>query len=177
MNKTNLIAIVVLIGIILLGTGIYFAYQNRLARLEETGLEPASLPTPVTTFPVASQSPSPRIGASVNSQPASGISDSQVKKIGITILEPRDNSLISTPVIVRGYANVFEGLVQLRLKDANGNVLGTNTAMGCMGEEACPFEVPLIFSKSQTASGTLESFTYSPKDGSVENLITVPITF
>lgn len=100
-----------------------------------------------------------------------------IKKIGITILEPNDNSLATSPMIIRGYANVFEGRVELKLKDANGNTLGLNTAMGCMGEEACPFEVPLIFTKPESKSGTLEAFSNSPRDGSVENLTTVPVSF
>ncbi|MBI4037578.1 hypothetical protein HY382_00860 [Candidatus Curtissbacteria bacterium] len=176
MNRTNIIAIVVLIALILIGTGSYLVWQNQ-KRLEEVNIEPASLPTPTTNFPASTPSASAQNGTSINRQPDAGTGNKVIKKLGITIIEPQEGSFASSPLIIRGYANVFGGLVQLKLKDTSGETLGTTTAMGCTGEEACPFEVPLIFSKSQTASGTLETFSNSAKDGSVENLVTVPVTF
>lgn len=178
MNRSLIAAVTILIIIALAGLGIYYYYQQR--QLSDLNLS-SNLPNPVSTFkipsPTPSPSPLPNAASQVTRQPDSGISDTIIKKMGITIIEPEEYSLASSPIVVRGYANVFEGQVTIKLKDAQGNILATTQAKGCMGEEACPFETLLMFTNPQSNTGTLQAFSTSAKDGSVENLQEIAITF
>lgn len=178
MNRTLIIGTVTLILIILGSLTIYYYYQQR--QLNDLDLS-SNLPNPTSTFKIPSPTPSPssitKTTSQVTRQPDSGASNTLIKKVGITIIEPQEYSFASSPIVVRGYANVFEGQVTIKLVDAQGDVLATTQAKGCMGEEACLFEALLMFTKPQSNAGTLQTFSTSAKDGSVENLQEVAITF
>lgn len=96
----------------------------------------------------------------------------------IVVRQPQAYDLVNNPVQVAGVGTGFEGTFAARIRDANGNVLVQRTitagGMGIWGN----FQVTLSFSGiPPTAQGTLEVFDVSPKDGSDQNTITVPITF
>lgn len=100
----------------------------------------------------------------------------EIKEAGIQLTDKKlDN--ITSPVTVKGKANVFEGHVNLRVKDANDKVLGKSFATACMGETACPFEGKVSFSKPTTPTGTIEAYTTSPMDGKEADLVSIPVTF
>jgi hypothetical protein len=71
-------------------------------------------------------------------------------------------SAITSPVLVSGKANVFEGNIQIRVTDGHGKVLGTATATACMDVDACPFEASVNYSESSTPNGSIEVFSPSP---------------
>lgn len=111
------------------------------------------------------------------SQLAAGLADEDtviIKKMGVTLVSPSEDTEITDSVLVQGYANVFEGTVNLRLKDANGQILTSGLAMGCMGFYPCYFEKELKFSQPETdTEASLEAYTISAKDGSEQDLISV----
>lgn len=95
----------------------------------------------------------------------------------IVVGSPKPGQEISGPVAVEGFANVFEATVNIKILDEKGNVL-TETfttatcGTGCWGDfsEAVPFEV------DERQEGRVEVFTYSAEDGSVEDLVSIPVT-
>lgn len=92
----------------------------------------------------------------LKSQPETGIGD--VKNVGIALILPLSDNIISSPVKVSGFANVYNGLVKIRVKDVSGNVLGENSAIACMGADACPFETTVTFVQPLTSVGTIEAW-------------------
>jgi len=99
-----------------------------------------------------------------------------VKKMGITLASPMENAVITDAVNVRGYANTFEGNVQLRLKDSTGVVLASGFTTACMGDWPCYFEKELKFNQPEAdTDAVLEVYTTSAKDGSEQDLISVKV--
>lgn len=155
----------VIVAAALITFGVYNRFTKRVSQEE-----PAPLPTPESGFPTVEISPPPV-------QPESGSNAKTVNNLGIVVTEPSKNSIISSPVKVSGFANVFEGLVVIRVKDANGSVLGKETATTCMDVDACPFEASINFLKPGTELGTVEVLSPSPVDGSFEYLQEISVKF
>lgn len=109
----------------------------------------------------------------LKSQPETGIGD--IKNVGISLNSPLSETTISSPVKVSGFANVYDGLVKVMVKDANGKVLGENSATACMGTDACPFETNVTFTQPLTSVGTIEAWGLDQNQQSIAQ--TIPITF
>ncbi|MHB1420286.1 MAG: Gmad2 immunoglobulin-like domain-containing protein [Bacillota bacterium] len=93
----------------------------------------------------------------------------------IRVTQPKLNDLVTSPLQVKGTAAVFEGTVNIQLSDQKGKVLGETTALaqGIGG----PFTATLNYvSPTVPTKGFLEVFSISPKDGRVENLVSIPVT-
>jgi hypothetical protein len=131
----------------------------------------ASAPPPPS--PVAT--PSPVVTPLVTFSPAPA--NSPTKLPPITVALPVEGDEVSSPAVVSGTANVFEATVSLRILDATGEVLvrGFTTATcgtGCRGE----YEATLEFEVSEVQDGTVEVWWDSPKDGSRQDVVSVPVT-
>lgn len=95
----------------------------------------------------------------------------------IVVESPAIGASVSSPVTVRGTANVFEATVSLRILDAQGRELvrtftTATCGTGCRGDysKAVRFSVP-----SQQA-GTIEVFEESAENGQPINVVTIPVT-
>lgn len=153
--------------------GIYRLYQVRVAQPQESPTpSPIASPSEFETFPSQTVTTTPP-----QTQPESGSNTVEVKNIGIILTSPQNGDLISSPVTIKGRANVFEGHVAIRVKDATGKILGQGFATACMDIDACPFVASIPFTKPTTPTGTVEAFSLSPMDGSEEYLQSVPIRF
>lgn len=116
--------------------------------------------TPTTTPTTTSQS--------------SGIT---INKIGVTLLE-KEIDAYSSPLKVYGMANVFEGTVNLRIKDSTGKVIGEGIGTGCVGDDPCPFVAEVKYSPHEKGTvGKLEAFTTSAATGAEEELVTAVVNF
>lgn len=97
----------------------------------------------------------------------------------ISVRAPQANSVVSSHLIVEGMERTFEQNVVLRLKDRDGNeivktsVQGSAPDMGIHG----PYRAELVFEKPKTATGVLEVFQQSAKDGSEIDMVRVPVRF
>ncbi|WKZ27212.1 MAG: Gmad2 immunoglobulin-like domain-containing protein [Candidatus Paceibacterota bacterium] len=95
----------------------------------------------------------------------------------IVVTSPRAGDLVSNPFTVTGRARVFENTFSYRLLGANNEVLfeyfGTADApdIGQFGD----FEVKVPIPSGAPADLTLQVFEYSAKDGSIVNLVSVPV--
>ena len=177
-NLSNIkIAILLIIVFVLaISAGFYF-YQKQIIQKGQILEQPSSSPT--ANFP-SSASPTPQVQGTKtapNSQPETGTNTQDVKNIGISVTSPQTSTIISSPVLVVGRANVFEGKVIILVKDSNGNLLGQGNATACMGYDACPFEATVYFNQPSTSTGTIEVYNPSGVDGSPKYLQQILIRF
>lgn len=92
----------------------------------------------------------------------------------IKIFEPAPDTRIPPAFTVKGVANVFEGAISCRLQDAQGNISQEVLATAGMGDWYY-FQVDMEVPEEFGDSFHLELFTYSAKDGSIENLVQIPL--
>ena len=85
---------------------------------------------------------------------------------------------ITSPVTVAGTANTFEATVRIRVVGADGSVLADTftTATSGSGTRGT-FQTNVAFAKGSNTSGKVVVFEDSPKDGSMVNVVEVPVRF
>lgn len=172
MLRNQIFAAIAIVIVIALGAmAIYGVYKKQ-------STIPDVLPSPpASSINGFGSTPSPKSSPPFTTQPQTGITDTPLKDLGIFVSNPDFNTKVSSPLTVKGIANVYEGRVLIRVKDGSGNILAAESATACMGTSGCPFEAIIQFEKPQTPSGTIELFTPSPVDGSEEDLEIIPVTF
>ena len=86
--------------------------------------------------------------------------------------------VITSPVTIAGLNNTFENTVRMRVLGANRRVLADTftTGTGGMGTWG-PFSVKIGFAKGADATGFVVVFEDSPKDGSMINVVEIPVRF
>lgn len=97
----------------------------------------------------------------------------------IRVFSPAYRGTIGLPLIIAGEARAFEGTVEWRLRDADGTELtkGFTTTVGGEAGQFGTFTVRSSYPQPRGAQGTLEVFTTSAQDGSVEGVVSLPVTF
>lgn len=105
-------------------------------------------------------------------------SPSATPEPNIVVTSPKAGDKVSNPILVTGRARVFENTFNYILRDKAGNNLYENYAMadapdtGLFGN----FSVKIPIPSGSPADLVVEVFEYSAKDGSVVNLVRVPVT-
>ncbi len=95
----------------------------------------------------------------------------------ISVSVPRINDQVSNPILVKGKARVFENTFAYALKDRAGHKLYEGSAMtnapdaGLFGDFTIRIPVPNNAPKELI----VEVFDYSAKDGSVIDLVSIPV--
>jgi hypothetical protein len=97
----------------------------------------------------------------------------------IKITRPQPNTTITSPMLIKGEARVFEGTFQMRLKDAQDNIIVEKFGTAAAEEvgEFGTFGELLLFDDISSETGTLEVYWQSPEDGSEQDLVSIPIKF
>jgi hypothetical protein len=95
----------------------------------------------------------------------------------IAVGMPQSGMRVTGPVAIAGSADVFEATVSIRVLDANGEVVAESFATatcgtGCRGDFSTQIDVPI----DAEQPGTIQVFEYSAKDGSMINVVEVPVT-
>ena len=172
-----IIPVIVVFALIVLG--VYQLYKHKVQN-QDNQAEVSPSPTPITGFeisPPPSASPNVLGGKVPAMQPASGSDTVEVKNVGIYADLPTQNQHVSSPVQVKGRANVFDGKVQIRVLDTNGNYLGQGSATACLGVDACPFEASIAFSTPTASYGTIELYSPNAVDDSEDYLQKILVNF
>jgi Immunoglobulin-like domain of bacterial spore germination len=95
---------------------------------------------------------------------------------GTTITSPTPDQVVTSPLTVQGnYFGSFEGVVPIRVLDANGAVLVEDQAMN----ECCilaPYERQVTIKVSAPTSACVVVYRESGADGSLTPLAQVPVT-
>jgi hypothetical protein len=95
----------------------------------------------------------------------------------IIISAPHAGDVVHSPLAVQGQARVFEAVVSLALKDANGATIVAATTQSAAGAPALePFATTLSFNVTQPTPACLWVFEASARDGSTINVVQTPLT-
>ena len=96
----------------------------------------------------------------------------------IRVRQPRPHDIVDDPIVVAGVGTGFEGTLQVRVRDRQGNEIVHKHFMaggtGIWGNFLVRLDVPGVPSHPR---GTLEVYEISAKDGSEINKRVVPIAF
>ena len=95
--------------------------------------------------------------------------------VAIEVFSPVADALYHSPLVVNGFSRTFEGSVNLRLSDRDGQVLAERNTQGGASDGFAFFDSTLRFTVGEMISGTLEVFETSAKDGSEINKVTIPL--
>jgi hypothetical protein len=95
----------------------------------------------------------------------------------IVVESPAIGASVSSPVVVKGTANVFEATVSLRILDSQGREVArtfttATCGTGCRGR----YSKSVRFSVSSEQPGTIEVFEESAENGQPINVVTIPVT-
>lgn len=138
-----------------------------------------AVPTPIATVEpsptVTPLLPTPTVVEAVGSSSLQQVEG--IGLVGIEISKPEQNKIISSPLLIEGRANVFEGNVNFRLSTTSGTVVATGFATACMGENPCPFSLELNFPLANETTGKLEAFSIDAASGEEMYLVNVSVQF
>ena len=150
MSRNTAIAIIIFVIAALGIIGAYYLSQRQTINFPQSSLTAS----PVEGFPTTESSPP-------TTQPESGTDTLDSDNIALILIEPYDQSEISSPVKISGFLNVTNNPTTLNVKDPNGKILGTGSAESCQEEDGCFFEIEVNFEKSETSTGTIEAIASS----------------
>lgn len=97
----------------------------------------------------------------------------------IEVSNPTPNQQLISPFKVEGRARVFENQVNIRVKSKDNNTLIAESVIvkspevGQWGD----FSIEISYDFSVTKEGFVEVYSTSAKDGSEENLVSIPVKF
>ncbi|MEK7583549.1 MAG: Gmad2 immunoglobulin-like domain-containing protein [Patescibacteria group bacterium] len=98
----------------------------------------------------------------------------------IRVFSPQPDDEVGLPLVIKGEARTFEAAFSYRIKNSKGTVLVEGHSMTTGTEDPPayrPFDVTVNYPDPKTASGSVEVFEYSAKDGSEINKVIVPVRF
>lgn len=122
---------------------------------------------------VAAPSPSPSPSATATATPEETTGN-------IHVFSPSLHDEVGLPLVIKGEARTFERRFSYRVLDGKGAVLIQGSAMSSGQSDIGhfdPFEVSVNYPDPKTASGSVEVFSFSAKDGSEINNVIVPVVF
>jgi len=94
----------------------------------------------------------------------------------ILVETPGPGDQVTSPIRVSGSANVFEAAFQVQLTDPSGRVIGDRQIMASSGSGTRgTFEASLPYGTGDAGPGLLTVFDLSAKDGSRQDVVTIPI--
>ena len=134
--------------------------------------------TPVV--PEEESNPSSASGGSGSSEePEAPVSSTPTQNGNIIVTAPTSGQTVTSPFVVTGQAKVFEGTVNLRVKNPAGDTMFTafTTARGGEVGEWSNFSVTLNYAFTHTKEGMLEVYSIDASSGSEENLVGIPLKF
>lgn len=180
MNNLKIV-IPTIIVFILVVAGLFYLYQTQTS--SKINLDSTLQTSPKNNFPQASSSATPSTvkGAqnqnSPQSQPSTGSESQQELKTIISITSPQEDNFISSPVKIQGFANVTSQTVIIRIKDANSHIIGSGKAPACIGYTPCEFSSTITFDTPKTQTGTIEAYSPSTFDNSIQDQTSQSINF
>ena len=97
----------------------------------------------------------------------------------IVVAEPVAGDTVGLPLVIVGQARVFESVFQYRVTDDAGVILAEGHAMANAPDvgEFGPFTLSINYDEPTTSTGVVEVFSYSARDGSEQDMVTIPVKF
>ena len=132
-------------------------------------------PTPVRTTapPTASPSPTPSPTPTPTPVPTPLLS----ARGGILVKEPLANSRVRSPLTINGEASVFEAALIWQVTDTAGRVLASGFTTATAGApEKGTFTITATYADPPSdIIGFAEVYTRSPRDGTIDEIVRVPL--
>lgn len=94
----------------------------------------------------------------------------------IIVESPLPGDRATSPLRVTGLGLVFEATFNIQVVDSAGVTVYDRFAMTSEGQTMAPFDVTITYTPTRAGPVTLRVFDYSAKDGSVQDLVVVPLT-
>jgi hypothetical protein len=133
-------------------------------------------PTPVRT-PTPTPTPSPSPTPSPTPTPTPVPTPLLSARGGILVKEPLANTHVRSPLTISGEASVFEAALIWQLTDTAGRVLAsgfTTATAGAPGKGT--FSITATYQDPPSdIIGFAEVFTRSPRDGTIDEIVRVPL--
>lgn len=103
---------------------------------------------------------------------------SMVHEPAIWLTAPQPEQKVGSEVEIRGSARVYEATVNARLVDENGRVLSSGFATAAEGAPGRgEFVLRLPVNSQSPGNGKVEVFWLSPKDGSEQDKVIIPVSW
>jgi hypothetical protein len=98
-------------------------------------------------------------------------------KGAITVISPLRGDQITSPLTIAGEASVFEATVSWRIVTAGGQVLAQGNVLASIGApQRGTFTAQATFPQPYYGeAGFVEVYEVSPKDGSISDIVRVPV--
>ena len=133
-------------------------------------------PTPTRTAtptPTASPSPTPSPTPTPTPVPTPLLS----ARGGILVKEPLANTRVRSPLMINGEASVFEAALIWQVTDTAGRVLASGFTTATAGAPAKgTFSITANYQDPPSdIIGFAEVYTRSPKDGTIDEIVRVPV--
>lgn len=166
-----LVCLIILLGVTIAGAAWFFVLQPDAVK---------SNSTQTTTNTSTNNTATNTTHSTTNTTTSNNDGGKSSTSGNVTVTTPADGDEVATVFNVEGFANVFENVINLRVKDDKGNILA-ETHGDVLSEDTGktgPFLVRMILDKEPaTKKGTLQVFTYSAKDGSEQDMVEIEVTF
>ena len=151
-------------------------YPLTLVKLD-TGKKPDQI-----TFIIQREKPAGRAAqaGTPESKKTSQVKEQPTEKTtdNIVVDQPKPGATVSSPFLVSGRARVFEASLQVRLLDEKGKTINNKYVTATAGApEWGKFNTSIQFKTPATPQkATLQVFTVSAKDGTEQDMISIPLT-
>jgi len=142
-------------------------------RIVVTTPTPTPVRTTATPTPTASVSPTPSPTPTPTPVPTPLLS----ARGGILVKEPLANTKVRSPLTISGEASVFEAALIWQVTDTAGRVLASGFTTATAGAPAKgTFTVTATYADPPSdVIGFAEVFTRSPRDGTIDEIVRVPL--
>ena len=132
-------------------------------------------PTPVRSTQSATPSPSPT--PSPTPSPSPSPTPLLSARGGILVKEPLANTRVRSPLTISGEASVFEAALIWQVTDTAGRVLASGFTTATAGAPAKgTFSVTATYADpASDIIGFAEVYTRSPRDGTIDEIVRVPL--
>ena len=175
---TNISLYVGLVVVLIFALGIYGVFKLYQKKVVSPAIAPTPAPQSFESLVSPSPSTTPKQAANPpQTLPEAGSETQEVKNVGIALNAPKENQIVKTSLFVSGTANVTSQIVQIKVKDSIGEILGQGQATACLSVNGCPFEVWVNLTKPITQTGTVEVYSRNTVSGQAEYLQIIPVIF
>lgn len=136
---------------------------------------------PLATSVGSEQDTVERIATSVATDEKKGVAPvaTSISNENLRVSSPTPDATVTSPFVVAGEARVFENIVNVRVTNLKGDVFIQETAYAKAPDagQFGPFSINLSYKFKNTKEGFVEVYHASPKDGSEQDLVRIPVKF
>jgi Immunoglobulin-like domain of bacterial spore germination len=166
-----------LVGLVTLGVACSSGDNSSTQTTTGTHTASASATAPPTSAPTVT--PTATVANTATPSPIANVcqtNPSPATSAQTVVNQPQPGDLVTSPVTVSGQINAFEAQFNIAIKDASGADIATQPGHSQQGQTLSPFNESVAFTVATQTLACLWVFDLSAKDGSLIQVVQVPIT-